>query len=122
MKKIPVKSRQEMLEILKKATKQPQKKKPTKQAYVTLFILAIILSVFYVNFYNNSERENIETKTGLNTVVSQYLSGMYQEFVVDGETLYAKKPPRQETIGNKTIQVIDVDKVKLPTKDGLKDL
>lgn len=115
------KSRDEMINLIKKAAKNPKKPKRSSP-YAILFVMAIALSVLYVNFFQGNEQEKVRTDVGLNTVVSQYLSGAYSELVVDGDTLLAKKPSKQEMIGSRAVKVTEVDKVKLPTNDSLRDL
>ncbi len=121
MTKKPKKSKEEMMDMIKKATtKSPKKPKKLHPLFV-LFAVAIVLSAIFLNFAGG-QKENINDKIGINQVVTNYLSGSYQELVVEGNTLYAKKPAHTENIGAKTVSVVDVDKILLPPKDSLKDL
>lgn len=114
-------NREEMLAMLKKTTKQPNKKKGTNPI-VYIFLLALIISLVYL-VIGGKPKENINEKIGLNEVVSNYKSGSYKEVVIEGDTLYGKKPERlEQIIGGKSIQIIDVDKILLPPRDSLKEL
>lgn len=87
--------------------------------------MLILISLFIAGYYffvPNSPKEIVNDKIGINQVVAQYLSGSYSEIIVLGESLQAKKPERTETVGNKSVAVVDIDKVMLPPKDSLKDL
>lgn len=73
-------------------------------------------------FFYGTPREVVNEKIGLNEVVSNFQAGEYQEVVVEGGHILAKKPEQAETIGSKTVKTVAVDKVMLPPKDSLKDL
>lgn len=111
----------ELLEMLNKAPKQPKRPMKRSNPVAILFVVAILLSFVYVIF-SSGTKEIVNDKIGINEVVGQYLSGSYTEIIVEGETLKAKKPEVQETIGSKTVPVVHVDKVRMPPKDSLKDL
>ncbi len=110
-----------MLNLIKKASKQPGK--PNRRNPIAiLFLIAIVISYLSYMYFAAGPREKVNDKSGINQVVAQYLSGAYAEIVVEGETLSAKKPVRQEMIAGKLISIIDVDKILMPPKDSLKDL
>lgn len=112
-------NRNEMLNMIKKSTKQ---KKPNRFNPIgILFLVTFALSAYF--FYSqNTTKEIVNDKIGINEVLGQYLSGSYTEIVVVGGSLEAKKPAREQKVGEKTISVVDIDKVLMPPKDSLKDL
>jgi cell division protease FtsH len=116
--KIP-KSRKEMLSLIKRSTK-PTKNKQTSPVLI-LVLAAIIISLVYV-YFGGGTKEKINDKIGLNEVVANYTSNTYKEIIIEGNTLKAFRPERQEEIAGTKITVVDVDKVLLPPRDSLKDL
>ena len=120
-KNSPPKNRQEMLSMLKRAATQPSKNPKKSSPFVILFVVAICLSVLYITF-SGGKKEIVHTDVGLNQVVASYLSGTYQELVVSGDTLYAKRPEQTQMVASRLIRIVDIDKVRLPPRDSLKDL
>ncbi|MDD2744921.1 MAG: ATP-dependent zinc metalloprotease FtsH [Candidatus Gracilibacteria bacterium] len=121
-KKTPSKTPSNRNELLKAIKTSANQQKGKKWNPVAMLILISLFIAGYYFFVPNSPKEIVNDKIGINQVVAQYLSGSYSEIIVLGESLQAKKPERTETVGNKSVAVVDIDKVMLPPKDSLKDL
>lgn len=121
MKQKPKKSRDEMIDMIKNATTKTPKTPKKFSPFIALFVIAVILSAIFV-VVSGGPKENINEKIGLNQVVTNYLSGSYQELVVEGDTLSAKKPERTEVVAGKSVAIVDIDKILLPPRDSLTEL
>ncbi|MFZ4461030.1 MAG: ATP-dependent zinc metalloprotease FtsH [Patescibacteria group bacterium] len=121
MKQKPKKSREEMIDMIKNATNKTPKAPKKYNPLIALFVIAVILSAIFV-VVSGGPKENINDKIGLNQVVTNYLSGSYQELIVEGNTLTAKKPERTEVVAGKNVSIIDIDKIQLPPRDSLTEL
>lgn len=112
-------NRNEMLNMIKKTSKQ---KKPNRMNPIgILFLIALSISAYFV-YKPDSTKPIVNDKIGINEIREQYLSGAYAEIVVVGDSLEARKPAQQQQVGQKTISIVNVDKAMLPPKDSLKDL
>lgn len=108
-----------MLKLIKKSTAPNKPNRP--HPIVIVLLVSMAISVLYF-LMAGSPKEVVNEKIGINEVLTQYLSGSYSEIVVMGGTLEAKKPAHSESVGSKTVSVVNVDKVLMPPKDSLKDL
>ncbi len=88
---------------------------------VGLFLVALGVSVAY-SFFASPVREDVNDKAALSEVVAKYHSGTYEEVVVQGATLLARKPAKESVVGDRVVKTVEVDKVLLPPNDGLTDL
>jgi len=58
----------------------------------------------------------------LNQVVAQYASGFYQEIIVTGNQLQAKKFPKENIVNGKKIVSRDIDRTNIPENLEITDI
>jgi len=58
----------------------------------------------------------------LNQIVTQYNSGAYQEIILAGNQIEAVKPPIQKVVANKSVQVQEIDRIKMPYGSSVVEL
>jgi cell division protease FtsH len=87
-----------------------------------LLLLIVTASVFWT--YNNatSEKIKINDSVGLNQIIAQYNSGTYEEIIIQGQTVKALYPKRQNVVNNKIEEVRDIDQTSIPTNLEITDI
>jgi hypothetical protein len=82
-----------------------------------LLILSLVVLVPMIRGYMSDEITERNTKIGLNEIVAQYNSGTYEEIVVRGTTIEAKKKGITKIVNNKKVRSLDTtiipDNVKI---------
>lgn len=111
------------LKEIKKTEKKSGKKNKKTNPFIALILVAIIVALIFSFLWNWWERENINTKIWLNEVVMNYQSWIYEKIQINWNKLLAtKKAKLPKTVGNKLININQVDKVILPPNDSLFEL
>ncbi len=81
---------------------------------IPLFLILLFSSLIWVWNGYVGEKVHYNDNIGLNTILSGYASGTYEEIVVQGDTIEAKKKAIQNVVNNEIVSTRDVDRTILP--------
>lgn len=87
-------------------------------------ILIVLIGWMIYNTYSSRGGETIKynEEVGLNQIVANYSSGIYEEIVVAGNKLDAKKPVLQNVVDGVIKNEREIDRIKLPAGTNIADL
>ncbi len=104
-----------------KKENDPSKEVKKGNIYISIFSALLFLSIIYVAFFQWEEATKINDKIGLNTLIVNYNSWMYEEIVVAGNNIEAKHKISHGLIINWK-QVQEIDKIILPLAVNIVDV
>lgn len=92
-----------------------------------MFILPLILvtllwAIFQTWSSYSSEKVVYHDDIWLNQVAAQYASGVYQEIVVTGNQIQAKKFPKENIVNGKKVVSRDIDRTNIPENLEITDI
>jgi cell division protease FtsH len=87
-------------------------------------LVAIILVVFSLWMYKSvgTEKLVINKDIGLNEILTSYSSGKYEEIVIEGSIIQARKPVRENVVDSVIIKYRDIDQSSLPANLEITDI
>lgn len=93
------------------------------------FLLAILVGYSLVTAWTNymsPEKITYHDDKGINQIVALYQSGSYEEIVISGHRIDAKKPTTKNMVAGKEVVMRDIDRTNIPenlhiTEIGLPD-
>lgn len=113
----------DLIDKLKQLQKSENNKKNNKSnPFIVLFFVAVIIALYLVLWWFWSNQK-INKDIPLNQVIANYSSWLYDNILIDWDTLKAtRKETQQEMMWNRSVTIKIIDQVILPPKDGLVDL
>ncbi|MBP6981562.1 ATP-dependent zinc metalloprotease FtsH [Candidatus Gracilibacteria bacterium] len=82
--------------------------------FLPLIFIGFLSALLWVWSGYKSEKVHYNDNIGLNTILSGYASGAYEEIVVQGDTIEAKKSPLDTVVAGKKVTSRDIDRTILP--------
>lgn len=93
-----------------------------RKVLIGIFILFILGSLI-VSLQNLSgENTQVNSKIGLNEIVAGYNSGTYEEIIIRGTMLDARKPIRENVVNSKIVSYREIDRTILPANLKITDI
>lgn len=95
----------------------------TPKHFLIPLLVALVLWTLYKSFGAFwSEKVTYNDTIGLNEIVANYNSGSYEEIVVSGNQISAKKPVRENIVNGEKVTLRDVDRTKVPENLEITDI
>ena len=96
-------------------------------AKILIFFLIIILGIavyqsFGKKFLDQALSKKINTDVGLNQIATNYSQKSYEEVVVKGQQLKAKKSVQNSEDNGKMTQIREIDAITLPATLNIADI
>ncbi len=89
---------------------------------IPLLGFALIWALITLWDQNSSEKITYNDKIGLNEIRQNYQSGSYEEIIISGHEVQARKPAIKNTVGWKEITKRNVDRTNLPVNVAITDI
>lgn len=93
-----------------------------KSFLLPLLIILILWSLFRMWSSYTWEKITYNDTIWLNEIVGLYNSGSYEEIVVIGSSIEAKKPAKENIVNGKKVTLRDVDRTKIPENLEITDI
>jgi cell division protease FtsH len=93
-----------------------------KTFLIPLLVFTIIWSLYRTWTGYMGEEITPNREIGLNEIIAQYQSGSYEEIVVIGNQIEAKKPAIENIVNGKKIVMRDVDMIRMPDSVNIADI
>jgi cell division protease FtsH len=89
---------------------------------IPLLLTALVWSLYTLWMQNSTEQITYNDKIGLNEIRQNYQSGSYEEIVISGHEIEARKQALKNNVGGKEITKRSVDRTNLPTNVAITDI
>ncbi len=86
-----------------------------------IILIILVISIAY-NFLSDTGNTKYNRDIGLNIIQSNYASGLYQEIIIAGEEIQAKKIPVKNIVNGKEVSTQEIDISQLPPSTKITDL
>lgn len=93
-----------------------------RNVLISLLGIFLIFSLVWNLFHLSDENITTHKDRGLNQILSNYASGMYEEIIIQGTNLTAKYPPKENVVNNTKVTSREIDEIILPPNLKLTDI
>ncbi len=96
----------------------------TPHTFLMPFLFILFLASLYYTWQSFSQTEKItyNDTVGINTIAAQYASGVYDEIIVQGTTIQAKKKAIENVVDSKKVISREIDRSILPANLEITDI
>lgn len=125
---------------IKSMAKKPTEKKPTKKnlppnvqvkefhidlsprKWISPIILVLLIASLIWSYARGNSGITYNDSVGINTIQANYASGIYEEIIIAGNQIQAKKVPTTNIVNGKQVEKQEIDRSQLPPSTKITDL